>query len=183
MSEIQSNIGRSADLLYYLLGYENEKTAKSATTSVPKPDFTQFDCCTKSAPAMSEDEYKKAIIELAKKDAASGDFGGENSGAYRELKKSFVSVASPDRKSIISANMRSFFTKEKVTFAEFKDGAGNIIAHYSSNNGWTMIATRSEIARESEFDAIYNEAWKSAYSNQGCTADSSNIGSSFSTYA
>lgn len=151
-----SSIGRgvNADLLYYLLGYDRKAVRPSL--SLPQPDFSRFDCCTKSAPAMSEDEYKQAIIELAQKDAAKGKFHNTegNNKEYMALKKSFVSVASPDRRGIIAAASRGIWGKGTVTFAEFKDKAGNVIAHYSPNNGWAMIGSPAKNARESEFDSI-----------------------------
>ena len=63
-----------------------------------------------------------------------------------------------------------------VTFAEFKDSAGNVIAHYSQNNGWTMVGSPSENARESEFNSIYNDAWYDAYYNRGSTANTRSTG-------
>ena len=43
-------------------------TSSSSSNSswrIPEPDFSSFDCTTKTDPAMSEEEYKKAIVEQA----------------------------------------------------------------------------------------------------------------------
>lgn len=121
MSTIQSYLGRNtnSDLLYYLLGVNHRKAVKP--TIIQQPDFIRFDCCTKTAPAMSEEKYREAIVKQAQMDAAAGKFGDEYSKGYRNLKKSFVSVSSPDRKSIIAGVWRALSGRETVTFAEFKD--------------------------------------------------------------
>lgn len=43
----------------------------------PWPDFSKFDHCTQTAPSMSDEEYREAIIEQAKKDAAKGICSGK----------------------------------------------------------------------------------------------------------
>lgn len=129
---------------------------------IPAPRFSTTGLTTKSPPEMSEDEYKEAIISMAKEDATRGIFA-ENP-IYMKLKRSFVSVAAPDRKGMISNALRAIHLmgSEPIRFAEFKDCFGNVIAHYSPQNGWRGIATPSEIVRESQFDAIYNDAWNAA---------------------
>lgn len=149
----------------------------------PQPDFTKFDYCTKTAPAMSEEEFQEAIIERAKKDAAAGICGGQSAG-YRSLMKSYVSVASPDRKGIIANATNKFTGKCGVTFAEFKDASKQVIAHYSQNNGWTMVMSKAEMTRTSNFSAIYIEAWREAYYGKGDAAnDAEAAGPSGSTFS
>ena len=117
---------------------------------------------TKSAPAMSEEKFKEAIIAQAKKDFENGKFGGHNNASYMVLKNSFVSVVSPDRKGTIAQMMRQIpaLQRGKVSYLEIKDAKGNITSTYSSTNGWDAIGTKEEFRRESEFDAIYTEAWR-----------------------
>lgn len=168
-----------ASIINILLGTKIDNRLRM--NGFPSPDFTRFDCCTKTAPAMSEEEYREAIIEQAKKDAAKGICGSESAG-YRNLMKSYVSVSSPDRKGIITKASQSLTGKGRISFAEFKDAGNNVIAHYSQNNGWTMVMTQSEMARTSEFSAIYVGAWRDAYYGKGNNTDGAAI-SSRSTFS
>lgn len=117
---------------------------------------------TKSAPAMSEDKFKDAIIAQAKKDFENGKCGGHKNPSYMALKNSFVSVVSPDRKGSIAQMLRQlpFMQRGKVSYLEIKDAHGKITTTYSSTNGWHSIGTKEEFRRESEFDAIYIETWR-----------------------
>lgn len=112
---------------------------------------------------MSEEKYKEAIIAQAQKDAAEGKMVGSG---YMGLKKSFVSVASPDRNSIIfnaSKGLVDLFAKGMLKHTQFKDSFGNVVASYNHPNDWRMITTPAERRRESVFDSIYNEAFSAAY--------------------
>ena len=57
---------------------------------------------------MSEDKYEEAIIEQAKKDQSEGKFQSDSAG-FRNLVKSYVSVASPNRKGIITDGLTAIF--------------------------------------------------------------------------
>jgi hypothetical protein len=164
----------NSEVLLYFLGAKD--MAKPRATSLPQPNFSRFDCCTKTTPTMSEEQYKEAIIELAKKDVASGkcSTSGNNNFEFMSLKKSFVSVVSPDRRSIIAAASRKLVEKGEVTFAEFRDNTGNIIASYCPTNGWTMSGTSAENARDVKFDAIYTAAWRAAHNDLGNKVRASN---------
>lgn len=144
---------------------------------------------------MSDEKYKEAIIEQAKKDAANGIFQTE-SQEYKRLMKSYVSVVSPDRKAIITNGLKQLFgdntsaekstsnldlidilfgkvvfTSEKqLKYAEFKDADSNIIATYS-NGSWATYPTDAENARSDEFLQIYNDAWSSAYHSKTNTIE------------
>jgi len=140
-----------------LLGVENK------LTSISMPSFSGINSMsTKSAPTMSEEKYKEAIIAQAKKDFENGKFGGHENASYRTLKKSFVSVVSPDRKGSIAQMLRQlpFMQRGNVSYLEVKDAKGNITSTYSPHNGWHAIGTREERNRESEFNTIYTEAWR-----------------------
>lgn len=147
--------------------------------SIPEPDFSSFDCTTKTDPAMSEEEYKQAIVEQAKEDAAKGICGGESTG-YQSLMKSYVSVVSPDRKGIIAEASQSLRLNGQVSFLEIKDSSNNLIAQYSQNNGWMMIMTKAEAARTSEFGYIYMVAWRDAYYGNDDSNDNSTDGTAIS---
>lgn len=140
-----------------LLGIENK------FTSISMPNFTGVNAIpTRSTPAMSEDKFKEAIINQAKKDFGKGKFGGHNNASYMVLKNSFVSVVSPDRKGTIAEMIRKlpFFQRSKVSYLEIKDAKGNITSTYAPHQGWHAIGTKAEQRRESEFDTIYREIWR-----------------------
>ncbi|MCL1696763.1 MULTISPECIES: hypothetical protein [unclassified Lysinibacillus] len=140
-----------------LLGVENK------LTPISMPSFSGINAMpTKSAPAMSEEKYKEAIIAQAKKDFENGKCGGHKNPSYMTLKNSFVSVVSPDRKGSISQMLRQlpFMQRGNMSYLEIKDARGNITSTYSPHNGWHAIGTREEQRRESEFDAIYIETWR-----------------------
>lgn len=152
--------------------------------NVQLPDYTDFHFNTKTAPAMSDDKYRSAIIEQAKKDQAAGKFQSESAG-FKSLVKSYVSAVSPDRKNMISEGLRAIYKNNNpepktfnlldyllgtvkyskegndLSYAEFYDGNGEMVATYS-NSGWTSFGTKEENARESELWGIYNNAWNSA---------------------
>jgi len=151
---------------------------------VPLPNYTDFHFNTKKAPTMNDEKYRKAIIEQAKKDQSAGKFQSESAG-FRNLVKSYVSAVSPDRKNIINEGLTAIFKNNKpqpktlslidylfgnvkyckeatdVTYAEFYDSNGEMVASYS-NGRWISYGTKAENARESELWGIYNEAWNNA---------------------
>lgn len=154
------------------------------TASVPLPNYNDFNFNTKTAPAMSDDKYREAIIEQAKKDQSAGKFQSESAG-FRSLVKSYVSSVSPDRKNIIKEGLTAIFKNNKpqpktlnlidyllgtvkcskeatdLSYAEFYDSNGEMVASYS-NGRWISYGTKAENARESELWGIYNEAWNNA---------------------
>lgn len=144
----------------------NRSLIMKNNVSVRMPDFSKYDMNTKTPRKMSDEEYEKAIIAQAKKDAASGSFYSAES---KNLMKSYVSPFSPDRRSLIQNTFRSAdglldllirgTGKETVNFAEFKDSSGNTVAEYSSTQGWFMIGTPEENARENSFHSIYGDAY------------------------
>lgn len=167
-------------LLKMLFGIKTENKSQTvSTTSIPEPDYSSFDCLTKTDPAMSEEEYKKAIVEQAKEDAAKGICSGESTG-YQSLMKSYVSVVSPDRKGIIAEAPKSLKLNGKASFLEIKDSSNNVIAQYSQDKGWTMISTKAEAARGREFCYIYMEAWRDAYLGKDDSGDNSPDGTAIS---
>ena len=148
------------------------------------PSYSGFHFATKTPPAMSDEAYKEAIVEQAKKDQAEGVLGAHSAG-YRTLCKSYISCVSPDRQKIISEGLQTIVKDNKphrkpmnlidylfgkieyykdrgeVLSANFHDKNGEEVARYS-NGGWTFSTTKAEVARENEFIAIYNAAWSEA---------------------
>lgn len=61
--------------------------------NIPAPNYNDFDFSTKKAPAMSNEKYREAIIEQAKKDQSAGKFQSDSAG-FRSLVKSYVSAVS-----------------------------------------------------------------------------------------
>ncbi|MDR1328787.1 MAG: hypothetical protein LBK23_04230 [Oscillospiraceae bacterium] len=174
-------------------------------SGIALPRFESFYFNTKAPPAMSDAEYRDAIIEQAKKDAANGKFQTE-SPEFKRLLKSYVSVVSPDRKSIITKGLNMlfsknsqaaaektrhltlieillgerFFTEEgRLKYAEFKDSNGNMVANYA-NGGWNSYETAAEGARSQEFLQLYTATWRSVYHGKhGADNGYSEIGPGF----
>ena len=152
--------------------------------NVPLPNYNDYNFNTKKAPDMSDEKYREVIIQQAKKDQSAGKFQSDSAG-FRSLVKSYVSVASPDRKSIIAEGLTAILKNNKpepeaytlldyllgnvkyckeeagVSYAEFYDSNGEMVATYS-NGRWISYGTKAENSRESELWGIYNEAWNNA---------------------
>ena len=169
---------------YNTYSQSRQLSSSGKNGNVPLPDYSNFHFNTKKAPAMSDEKYKEAIIEQAKKDQSAGKFQSDSTG-FRSLEKSYVSAVSPDRKNIIKEGLTAIFKNNKpqpktlnlldylfgnvkyskeatdVSYAEFYDSNGEMVASYS-NGRWISYGTKAENARESELWGIYNEAWNSA---------------------
>jgi len=68
-----------------------------------------------------------------------------------------------DKKDKITAinmncsNYKACFEGDTLTYAEFYDSNGEVIADYAPNGGWSCIGTKAEGVRKNEFFATYNE--------------------------
>ena len=149
------------------------------------PNFNDDFIYTKQKSGVRDSEYRKAIIEQARKNQAEGKFQTDSSG-FNQLAKKYVQEVSPDRKKIITQGLQKIqrngvamakrldvlallfegkikFQKDsdEITYAEFYDSNGEMVAKYS-NGGWTMLHTNSETARQVQMCSIYNEAWREA---------------------
>ena len=157
------------------------------------PDFNHLQYNTKTKPAMSDEKYREAIIAQAKKDQAIGKFHSRTA-EYLSLRKSHLSVVSPDRNGIITEGLTVISQQsikeplqlwellygkvsykhepqQKVTFAKFYDSDGELIATYSSTGQpWDFFPTHAEKARSNEFLTIYNDAWGEAARAAGVNA-------------
>lgn len=116
---------------------------------------------TQTPPAMSEEKYEEAIIAQAKKDFENGRCGGGNNTSYMALKRSYMSVAAPDRKGNILQMIRqnADLKRGNVRYLEMRDALGNLTATYDANYGWRGISTPAENRRSSKFNAIYMSTW------------------------
>lgn len=108
----------------------------------------------RSKPAMSEQEFKGAIKELARKEFATGK---RDDAAYRKLCMQHGETVSPDRKALYESSMRK--TGGKMNAAcMFWDAKGNKSLSYHPLTGhWKAISTDEEFARARVFTAIYND--------------------------
>lgn len=173
----------------------NQPSSRKKASSVSVPEFF-----IKKEPKMSDDKFKEAIIRQAQKDAPTGKFGVECPG-FKNLMDSYVSVVSPDRKGIIdnalatlnSINQspipqpkaislldillgkRMISDNNEISYAEFKDSSGEVVATFS-NGTWHAMGTPAEDARTSEFYGIYRDAWNAAR-NETTTPPVSNTSS------
>lgn len=155
------NVNNLANYSLELLGTSKE-TAKGV--ALPTPDYSRYDFNTKTAPAMSDEAYKEAIVEQAKKDAAKGVAFNTKDPNYLALRKSYISVASPDRKNTIAEAIKNLMRTSKgtVNFLSISTKSGEEIASYSKGRGWHMIQTSAEVARGQSFYSTYKEAWDNA---------------------
>ncbi len=171
---------------YGSIGRRAVNTKPMRIGGVSMPDFNSISHYTKSPRKMSEEKFREAIAAQAKKDHAAGKFQNDSDG-FNKLIKSYVTVASPDRKGILEDGIKAIFKNtssipkpmslldvflkngsakyqkedNELTFAEFYDSEGNMIASYDRGK-WTELRTPDETARQIEFCSIYNQAWGDA---------------------
>ncbi len=150
------------------------------------PDFNDKYVFSKKKSGISDEEYRKQIVEQAYKDFEKGTFQNKSEG-YNRLMKNYTSEVSPDRKGIITSGLKAVsrnrqnvlkpidfvatllegkvkyqkLPSDNSEYIEFYDKNGEMVATYS-NNGWTMYTTNAEAARQTEMCMIYNEAWGNA---------------------
>ena len=150
------------------------------------PDFNDKYVFSKKKSGISDEEYRKQIVEQAYKDFENGTFQNKSEG-FNRLMKNYTSEVSPDRKGIITSGLKAVsrnrqnvlkpidfvatllegkvkyqkLPSNNSEYIEFYDKNGEMVATYS-NNGWTMYTTNAEAARQTEMCMIYNEAWGNA---------------------
>lgn len=171
----------------------------SKTPAVPD------DILTKSN--LSDSQLEQRIMELARRDAAAGKnskFGGKIGNAsdeWQQLMKDYISVASPDRKSIISNSLSNLAGKMSSAgikynrmnffqmlfqnnwlhkdihgnFVDFRDSCGNVAARFSEHQGWMEIATPAEVSRMQEFTMVWDKALSAANSEAKTTNTTSDM--------
>lgn len=157
------------------------------------PDFNDDYVFSRQKSGISNEEYKKKIIEQAYADFARGQFQNKSEG-FNKLMKQYTSEVSPDRKGIITSGLKAVarngqnalkpidcvatllegevrYQKQpsgESEYIEFYDKNGEMVATYS-NNGWTMYTTNAEAARQTGMCLIYNAAWKDAKNGKPLT--------------
>ncbi len=149
----------SSSLLTAMTGKKSALTAYGKANTAPTPDWDQY--LTKRKPEMTEDEYVAAIKAQAKKDKEAGVF--QKGDGFNSLKMSYVSVASPDRQSIVANAQAAAKNGQSLGLlsqtGQYKDEKGQTVAMYGQGFGWMMLNTDAESARITQFMAIYNEAY------------------------
>ncbi len=150
------------------------------------PDWGDDYVFSQQKSGISDEEYKKQIIEQAYIDYANGQFQNKSEG-FNKLMKKYVSEVSPDRKGIITSGLKAVSRNRqevlkpidlyatllegeirykklptgKSEYIEFYDKNGEMVATYS-NNSWTMYTTEAEAARQTEMCFLYVAAWRDA---------------------
>lgn len=150
------------------------------------PDWGDNYVFSQQKSGISDEEYRKQIIEQAYIDYANGKFQNKSEG-FNKLMKKYVSEVSPDRKGIITSGLKAVSRNRKEVlkpidlyatlldgeirykklptgkseYIEFYDNNGEMIGTYS-NNGWTMYTTKAEAARQTEMCLFYTAAWRDA---------------------
>lgn len=166
--------------------YAQNHAKAGSIGGISLPDFEADYVYSKKQSKVSEQEYKKKIVEQAYKDYANGKFQNE-SKEFVSLMKRCTCEVSPNREGIIQSGLKAITKdKQKVSqpidailtilegeiryqkvpsgnneYIEFYDANGEMVATYS-NNGWTMYTTNAESARQTQMCSIYNEAWANA---------------------
>ncbi|MCC8108658.1 MAG: hypothetical protein LIQ30_06345 [Planctomycetes bacterium] len=114
-------------------------------------------------PAMSDEEFEKAIREIARSHAASGQPITQVSEDLKELAIQYVSVVSPDREGLAMANSSLRIPMHAGTnVAIMHNEKGEHIGTYTSGRGWTNRFTSEEFERNRQFGEIYQNAYNSA---------------------
>jgi hypothetical protein len=78
------------------------------------PDFKKnTGMYTKTEPSMSDEELKEAISKVAREDAEKGQFQNPTR-AFLDLRKEYVSSASPERENIITNSIKEIDTIKQI---------------------------------------------------------------------
>jgi len=131
----------------------NTQDVSAIKAAATKPDW---DCIPSKDTAMSEEEFEKAIKDLALKAAEKGmalGNAGEGRAAFRveeaTLMKQYLSAVAPDRKA-----------------AYEKYGSNQELLTYS-NGAWSAKLTPEEQSRSAKFYEIYNNTVKEYEAEKG----------------
>jgi hypothetical protein len=148
------------------------------------PDFNAPYVFTKQSGGLSDDEIKKKVVMQAHIDYANGEI---NTTGFIQLEKFYACKVSPNRNGIITEGLQAIAKNRQrdalpldivatllegearyqrlptgeTDYIDFYDKNGELVATYS-NNGWTMITTKAEAARQAEICQIYGKAWNDA---------------------
>lgn len=166
MNITRNNYSQYTNMIYQMFGSKSKSNDplaqcdygnfalrfKPVDISFSKPNWDNI-MTKRDKPAMSEEEFKEAIKDLARKEFATGK---RDDKAYRELCMRHGETVSPDRKAIYDASMKK--TGGKMNAAcMFWDSKGNKTLSYNpESRNWKAISTEAEFARAREFTSIYN---------------------------
>ncbi|MCL2198913.1 MAG: hypothetical protein FWB80_08330 [Defluviitaleaceae bacterium] len=132
---------------------------------------------TNATPRKTDDEFKVAIKEAAQRDFAAGYF--QNSAETQALIDEFISVASPDRRGVITNAMQvsGGFAGLSIINQSPNLPRGQTPIHFNhvfersdrhissiqlTNYGWDFSLTMAEAERSRDILGIYNDAWAAA---------------------
>lgn len=77
------------------------------------PDFNDKYVFSKKKSGISDEEYRKQIVEQAYEDFEKGTFQNKSEG-FNRLMKNYASEVSPDRKGIIISGLKLFQETDKM---------------------------------------------------------------------
>ena len=103
---------------------------------------------------MSEEEFEKAIKELAQKEFATGK---RDDAAYRKLCMQHGETVSPDRKTIYESSMRKTGGKMNAACMFWDNNGNKTLSYNPESRNWKAISTEEEFARARVFTFIYND--------------------------
>ncbi|MCL2577793.1 MAG: hypothetical protein FWE27_07065 [Defluviitaleaceae bacterium] len=105
----------------------SQVASRTAQQRVNLPSFM----LSTTEPKMSDEEFEQKIIELAKRHQAAGKFQSQDPNSeFHDLRRSFISVASPDREGMINKALPTILGK---------------IREYTSSNTMTIPTTYQEL--------------------------------------
>ena len=120
---------------------------------------------SKSDPIMSDEDFEKAIWDMAWQDAANGLSRMSNPDVAK-MRGAYVSVVSPDRKAAFAQTMAQ--TGGKLPINQIIFGSdGKRLMHYSPNGFWLPRNTPQELSRMANFNRIYQEAYAAYEAEHG----------------
>lgn len=135
---------------------------KPVNISFTRPNWDNI-MTKRDKPAMSEEDFEKAIKELAQKEFATGK---RDDAAYRELCMRHGETVSPDRKAIYEASMKKTGGKMNAACMFWDSNGNKTLSYHPLTGNWSAISTEAEFARARTFTSIYNDELarlKSAY--------------------
>ncbi len=160
----RNNIGLYTDMISKMSGgkkannpFEDAKaldiTKKNTPINfiAPTPNWNKIP--TKSnAPKKSDAELTEEIKDLARRTFVSKK---HNRKEYNDLKRQFLSKASPDRKKIFEDNKKTLGGKMNGALAYFSSENEPVLLYHTEGH-YLPITTDAEWGRNREFNNIYN---------------------------
>lgn len=138
---------------------------------------------TSGQSSLSDKEFKDKIYQMNRRDIAA-EKNSHGSAAWYQLQHDYISVASPNRTGIIQntlsslskrismqlrqnanplaliLNNHSIFRSKDIgdNFINIRDASGQVIANYSSGQGWSNVYTEAEESRRRDFTVMWDQA-------------------------